>query len=566
MITRRSLLAVAGGLLLAGDSPQLRRTLLPAPSGGDDTAALNAAFRAGAGGLLQGVRGAHYQVTAPLVVHSGTTLLMSECAVTLATGSGCNLLTNAAVANGGRDGDITVIGGTWVRADGVGGAGPDLHTLRFRRVDRLVLSGLAVQTSGDKYAISLGDVTDTTVTRIRFEVQSDGVHIQGPAARTRIATIRGSTGDDTVAITPRDWQSYDDVSGPVTDTVIEDVDVISAAALVKVLGGSPETAALRTTVRGVAGRAHNNVIWVGDDTAEWRTAGGQVDDLVVEQVAAETVPGRHVVFVNGSNVGRVHVRGLSFADPGADGALLRVSPLTAATVAELTVEDVDVAHLGAGPVVAVDPTARVNRLRVDRLTVTAAAAGAAVVQIAGTVDDLTVQSVSAAGPGDSYLLKLPEWAANATVRQASVSDTGVAGHGGGLVAATAATHTLPRVTFTNVRTAGKAWLVDLNTRTELLLSRVTIDDTTGGVAKVRRSGAAVVRGNTLRTAPGSQGVAVGSGGSVTSYVLDLAVDVSRLVRADGSSATNTNARLPCGTGPVVCTGLTWQNLHTGATY
>ena len=566
MITRRSLLAVAGGLLLAGDSPQLRRILLPAPSGGDDTAALNAALRAGAGGLLQGVRGAHYKVGAPLVVHSGTTLLMSECAVTLTTGSGCNLLTNAAVADGGRDGDITVIGGTWVRADGVGGAGPDLHTLRFRRVDHLVLSGLAVQTSGDKYAISLGDVTDTTVTRIRFEVQSDGVHIQGPAARTRIATIRGSTGDDTVAITPRDWQSYDDVSGPVTDTVIEDVDVISAAALVKVLGGSPETAALRTTVRGVAGRAHNNVIWVGDDTAEWRTTGGQVDDLVVEQVAAETVPGRHVVFVNGSNVGRVHVRGLSFADPGADGALLRVSPLTAATVAELTVEDIDVAHLGAGPVVAVDTTARVNRLRVDRLTVAAAAAGAAVLQIAGTVDDLTVQSVSAAGPGDSYLLKLPEWAANATVRQVSVSDTGVAGHGGGLVAATAATHTLPRVAFSNVRTAGKAWLVDLNTRTELLLSRVTIDDTTGGVAKVRRSGAAVVRGNTLRTAPGSQGVAVGSGGSVTSYVLDLAVDVSRLVRADGSSATNTNAGLPCGTGPVVCTGLTWQNLHTGATY
>ncbi|MFG3708550.1 hypothetical protein ACGF7U_28010 [Micromonospora sp. NPDC047670] len=566
MITRRSLIAAAGGLVLAGDSPRPRRIVLPAPSGGDDTAALNAALRVGAGGLVRGPRGAHYQVSAPLVVHSGTTLAMAECTVTLTAGSACNLLANAAVADGGRDRDISVIGGTWVRADGVGGRGVDLHTLRFRRVDHLVLKGLAVESSGDKYAISLGDVTDATVTRIRFAVQSDGVHIQGPAARTRIATLRGSTGDDTVAITPRDWEAYDDVWGPVTDTVIEDVDVASAAALVKVLGGSPETAALRTTVRGVAGRARNNVIWAGDDTAEWRTTGGRVDDLVVEQITAATIPGRHLVYLNGSNVARVRVRGIKFADPGADGALLRVSPVAAATVAELTVEGVDVAHLGAGPVVRVDPTARIQRLRVDRLTVAASAAGASVLQVAGAVDDLTVRAISAASPGDSYLLELPRWAANATVRQASVSDTGVAGRGGGLVTATAATHTLPKVTFTNVRTAGKTWLVDLNTRTDLLLSRVTIDDTTGGVAKVRGSGAAVVRGNTLRTAPGAQGVSIASGGSVTSYALDLAVDVSRLVRAERSSATNTNDRLSCGTGPVVCAGLTWQNLQTGATY
>ncbi|GIJ80071.1 hypothetical protein SAMN05443287_110170 [Micromonospora phaseoli] len=566
MIARRSLLALAGGMLLAGDSPRPKRVVLPEPSGGDDTAALNAALWAGAGGLVHGPKGARYQVSAPLVVHRGTTLIMSDCAVTLAAGSGCNLLTNAAVTDSGRDANITVIGGSWVRAAGVGGSGPDLHTLCFRRVDHLVLQGLTVKTSGDKYAISLGDVTDATVTRIQFEVQSDGVHIQGPAARTRVSAIRGVTGDDTVAITPRDWQSYDDVSGPVTDTLIEDIDVVSAAALVKVLGGSPETAALRTTVRGVAGRAHNNVIWIGDDTAEWRTTGGRVDELTVEQVAAATVPGRHVVFLNGSNVGRVHVRGLTFADPEADGAVLRVAPLTAATVAELAVEDVEVAHLGAGPLLSVDPTARLQRLRVGRLTVAASAAGATLLRIAGAIDDLNVQGVDAVTPGDSYLLELPDWAASATVRQASLSDTAIIGRGGGLIAATAATHTLPRVAISGAQTTGKAWLADLNTRTDLLLSHVTADDTTGGIARVRSSGAAVVRGNALRVAPGAQGVAVGSGGSVTSYVLELAVDVSRLVRAEGSSATNTNARLPCGAGPVVCTGLTWRNLNTGATY
>ncbi|GGM21954.1 hypothetical protein GCM10011608_03370 [Micromonospora sonchi] len=572
MITRRRLLAVAGGAVLvggtvlAGDAPRRRRVVLPAPSGGDDTAALNTALRAGAGGLVQGRRGARYQVSGPLLVHSGTILVMAGCTVTLTTGSGCNLLTNPAVVGGDRDRNITVIGGIWVRAEGVGGSGIDLHTLLFRRVDHLVLQRLAVRTSGDKYAISLGDVTDATVSQIRFDVRSDGVHIQGPALRTRVATIRGTTGDDTVAITPRDWQSYDDVSGPVVDTVIEDIDVTSAAALVKVLGGSPETAALRTTVRKVAGLAHNNVVWVGDDTAEWRTTGGQVNELVVEQVSAATVPGRHVVYVNGSNVGRLRIRGLTFADPAADGALVRVSPLAAAIFPELTVEGVEATHLGAGPVVRVDPTARVQQLRVDRLAVAASDPGASVLQVAGAVDELTVHRVSAATPGDSYLLELPHWERHATVRRASISDTGAAGRGGGLVSATAATHVLPQVVFSNVRTAGKSWLADLNTRTELRLSRVIIEDTTGGVARVRRSGATVVRGDTLRTAPDSEGVTVGPGGSVTSYVVDLAVDVSRLVRADGSTATNTNAELPCGVGPVVCAGLTWQHLHTGATY
>ncbi|MBM7492786.1 hypothetical protein JOD64_004008 [Micromonospora luteifusca] len=566
MITRRSLLAIAGCLALASDAPQPRRAVLPTPSGGDDTSALNTALRVGAGGLIHAPKGARYQVSAPLVLHSGTTLVMSDSTVTLVPGSGCNLLTNMAVAGGGRDRDIRVTGGTWIRADPASGVGPDLHTLRFRRLDNLVIEGLAVTTSGDKYAISLGDVTDATVTRITFDVHSDGVHIQGPAARTRITTLRGTTGDDTVAITPRDWQSYDDVSGPVVDTHIEDIDVTSAAALVKVLGGSPETAALRTTVRGVAGRARNNVVWIGDDTAEWRTTGGQIDEVTVEQITAATVPGRHVIYVNGSNVGRVQVRELTFADPEADGALLRVASQTTATVAELVVDGVEVAQLGTGPVVGIDRTARVQRLRVNRLTVTAAAAGAPVVRVAGTVDDLAMRRVTASAPGDSYLLELPPWAEDAAVRQASVSETGVAGRGGGLVAATSASHTLPQLALTNVRTTGKAWLANLNTHTDLRLSEVTIEDTAGGVLKVHSSGAAVVRGDTLRTAHGSPGVAVSPGGSVTSYAQDLAVDVSQLVRAEGSTATNTNGRLSCGTGPVVCSRLTWQNIGTGATY
>ncbi|MET8082932.1 hypothetical protein [Micromonospora sp. NPDC005237] len=568
MITRRTLLAAASGMVLAGDAPPPERTvLLPPPSGGDDTAVLNAALGGAAGGLIRGADNAHYRVSAPLVVPSGTTLIMSGCTVTLAAGSACNLLTNTAVTDGGRDRDITIIGGTWARAKGVGGTGPDLHTLRWRRVDGLTLKGLTVQTASDKYAISLGDVVDATVTEIRFAVHSDGVHIQGPAVRTRISGIRGSTGDDTVAITPRDWQAYDDVSGPVTDTVIEDVGAASLAALVKVLGGSPETAALRTTVRGVTGLAGNNVIWIGDDTADWRTTGGRVDDLVVEQVAAATLPGRGgMVHLNGSSVGRVQLRGLRVQGPRGNEPLVRVAPFRPATLDRLTVEDVDAEQLDAAPLLSIARTATIGQLLVSGVTVAGTSAGTAVAQIAGVVNDLTVRAVSLTASGDSYLLELPGWATHAAVRRASLSDVRIVGRGGALVTAPAATHVLPRVAVSQTRTVGTPWLVDLNTATELTVSNVTIDDTGGGVARVRNSGAAVVRGDGLRSGRGSRGATVATGGSLVSYTLELAVDVSELVRADGSRATNTNAALSCGTGPVECTGLTWQHLRTGATW
>ncbi|CCH16353.1 hypothetical protein [Micromonospora lupini] len=568
MITRRTFLAAASGLVLAGDAPPPQGTvLLPPPSGGDDTGVLNAALHRGTGGLVRGAPGANYRVSAPLVVPTGTTLIMSGCTVTLAAGSACNLLTNTAVAEGGRDRDITVIGGTWVRASGVGGTGPDLHTLRWRRVDGLTLKGLTVQTASDKYAISLGDVIDTTVTEIKFAVHSDGVHIQGPAVRTRISGIRGSTGDDTIAITPRDWQAYDDVSGSVTDTVIEDVDVASLAALVKVLGGSPDTTASRTTIRGVTGLAGNNVIWIGDDTADWRTTGGRVDDLIVEHIAAGTLPGRGgMVHINGSAVGRVQLRGLRVQGPRGREPLVRVVPFRPATLAGLTVEDVVVEQLDAAPLLLVARTATIGQLLVSGVTVAGTSAGTAVAQVAGVVDDLTVRAVSLTASGDSYLVELPGWATHATVRRASVSDVQIAGRGGALVTAPAATHVLPRLAVNQSRTVGTPWLVDLNTTTELTVSNVAIDNTTGGVARVRNSGAAVVRGDGLRFARGARGAAVAAGGSLVSYALDLAVDVSELVRADGSRATNTNAALSCGTGPVECTGLTWQHLRTGATW
>lgn len=65
-------------------------------NGTDDTAAINAALLAGAGGIVRGKPGASYKTTAPLVVPSNTTLDMTSCHITLQPASNCPILINNA--------------------------------------------------------------------------------------------------------------------------------------------------------------------------------------------------------------------------------------------------------------------------------------------------------------------------------------------------------------------------------------------------------------------------------------------------------------------------------------
>lgn len=552
-------LLAAGNLLVNAAVRTTRRLLDAAMKAGSATLTAPTGFLASDVGQRVEVQGAGpggspLITTVAAIGDSGTTCTLAASASTSVTGQ--------YAAIGERDHDITITGGTWIRAESRGSLGVDLHTLRFRHVDRLTLRGLIVETSSDKYAISLGDIADTTIADVQFSVHSDGVHIQGPAWRTRVSQIRGDTGDDTVAITPRDWEAYDDVFGPVVDTVIEDVSANSAAAVIKVLGGDPQTAALRTVVRGVAGRGRNHAVIVGDDRAQPRTTGGRVDDLTIERVTATTVPGRNILCIDGSNIRRCHVRGLAINKP--EGPVVWVG--YRAALVELTLEDVHADELGDVPLVSIEREAAVRRLTVDGATVGNSVEKATCFQVAGKVDELTIGGIQARLAAGGRLLALPTSSASATVGQAMISDVHLIGNGSGLVAATRDTHILSRVAITNTALSGPAWLCDLNTSTELHLSGVSTEDPIDGVVRVRRSAALTVRADNLKIAPHSQMLAIASGGAVTSLSLALAVDVSKLRRTAGAKATNTNARLSCGTGPVQCDGVWWRHLYTGATY
>lgn len=616
--------------------------MLPAATGVNDTAAINAVLSANAGKRIVGRPGSVYRTSAPLVVGSGTTLDMTGCTVNLLTGSNCNSLQNAAIgtvrrvkdavttaasttitsataafvagdvgktivvhgaaaggntltttisavtngttavlavaasvsisntyaAIGNRDAGIAVIGGTWTRASGNGAAaaGWDRHALRFRHIDGFRLLNVNVTTLDGKYAVTVGDMNNVEIQGIDFASASDGVHIQGPMSRVLVDRIRGATVDDTVAITPRDWTAYDDVFGNVTDVTVTDIMSVSTAACnFKVLGGSPATFARRVSARGIYGSANNNAMILGDDTAQANTTGGLVDELSVEQVHCSVPNGQSIAYINGVNMRRMRLQGITFDNSAAAAPVIRFAPATTATFQSVIIRDVMAQALNANQVIKIDGTATVSRMIAAGITVASTVGAAAIVWITGAVTDLTLRDVTASLTGSSYVLQMESGVA-ATCTRLSIADVHVSGSGGGLISAPTNTQTLPRAEISNVLLNATAWLVDLNTATELHLSNVTTTSPTAGIMNVRANAVLVIRGAGLNLAAGGSGVNVTAGGTVTSRTFALECDVTKLlVTAANSTAYNTNAGLACGVGPVVSNGTLWKHLYTGAT-
>lgn len=85
--------------------------VLPAASG-DDTAAINSVLTAYAGRTVRGRPGESYTISAPLVIHSGTTLDMTGCTVTLTDGVNDNMLYNYSARNPVATGTATATVGS----------------------------------------------------------------------------------------------------------------------------------------------------------------------------------------------------------------------------------------------------------------------------------------------------------------------------------------------------------------------------------------------------------------------------------------------------------------------
>lgn len=204
------------------------------------TARLNAALALGGTVRLSG----DFTTNAPLVVPSGTTIDAYSATITLAASSHCNMLRNEHYASGDRDTGITIMGGTWARGAN-GGTGNANHSLFLRRIDDLKVYDITYTSSGGKYGLALGDVTNFTVRGIRTNCSSDSVHITGPATDGLIQDVRNTlSGDDVVAFTTTDYTAYDDVHGAIRNVTVRNVSGSNSTRIVLVSGSANNLADL----------------------------------------------------------------------------------------------------------------------------------------------------------------------------------------------------------------------------------------------------------------------------------------------------------------------------------
>lgn len=614
------------GIRIAGISKKASdasyQAVIGAASGTDDTATIQAlltAARTAGGGHVKGLPGQAYKVSAPLVIGSGTTLDMTGCTVTLNAASNSNILQNYAVTSGVRDTNITVRGGGWARGANTG-TGTANHSLMFRKVDGLTVSDGYHTSSAGKYAINVGDCTDFRIEGHRFATASDGVHVNGPASNGVIRDLFGTTGDDFVSLTPADYAAYNDTSGDITDITIEGLyPTATAATALKVLGGNTG-ASKRIRARNIGGSslATTGAVYVGDDTTSANTQ-GVVDQILVENVSTTVPNGTNVVYLYGSSMRTLVVRGLFYDSTTATTSPISVNANSASTVASLTVERVRCANLAAlavltvaanaaitnlsvrdvrvatftsgaatvpvislnanigtarisdvsvdtctgGELVRVASTCTVTRLMVNRASIISTANAVSIVSVYGTVTDLDMNAANGQVAAGGYALTLVSSAGTAAVTKATMRGVHWVGSSGGLVVAATSTHTLPNVEILGCVADSTAWVADLATTTEIHMVGLLTKTLTNGSFNVRATASVTLRGE----ASSGLSATVAGGGNLFSRSFGVNIDVSKLTKTAGHLAYNTNAGLSCGSGPVVgnATPL-WQHILTAATY
>jgi len=446
-------------------------------------------------------------LTAQIVrVVNATTAILSKPADLATTGQPMNIFDT-------RDRDITVRGGTWVRDTGRsltpadGGASIKIHHLVFRNVDNVTVRDLSVVypiAGTGKYAISVGMATRMTVKNINFDTTSDGVHLQGPIDTGIITNINGTPGDDFVSLTAADWPNYQDCTGDLTNISITDVSPVNGPVSVVKLMGDKNTTVRDIFVRNVGGsttNSGNGAIWIGDDDV---LQGATFYGIEVDTVTTQVIPAEYFVKINGTGVKQVALRNLTRDAPDSTKETVLID--TENSSHPMAAERISLSGVtftaGNVPCIGVGGSTGVDTLVLEDFRIGGGAANGGtngklpMIQVSGTVDNLTVRDGTFSGSGD-YVVRLNP-ATSAAVSKLTIDQVGVSGYGsGGMVSANpniGQTHTFPSVLMTSCTIDDMAWIADIGAATggsvvtsELTLSGVTTTDMTGN-AYIRDTG------------------------------------------------------------------------------
>jgi len=476
----------------------------------------------GAGPTYTG--GSPHQATISSVTN-GTTVVLSAAASTS--------VSNASVRMYTRDKDIAITGEIGAQLLlGASGQQNNLSAIPvyLRNVDRARIAArdglMFVQTTdsegGGKYALDLYACNNWQVEGIRFDTGSDGVHIVGKSSNFRVRDIYGSTGDDSVAIVGNERLTSTNTDGDLGDVsgfVIENIQTTAGAGTngVKLLpcraaGASVGFTINRGTIRNVSGTHGSNsntgsAVVIGaanEQSAESVYALGQVDNILVDSATSTNQPGVSIF-----NVARARNITLS--------RVKNVRVANRAVVEDLTIRD---SHFnlaageyainltpGGGTVGVYGP--QVGTLRIQNCRLTVATASGGLVNATGDGTALGILTV------DSYTCTQAAWA-----------------------------------------------LGQFSTATDIYGTGLSL--TANNVAAISGTGVLKIKSLSQSTSLSTYGKY--DSGTIRAGAFSVLADVSTLTASANDMATNTNASLACGAGPVATDGSGWRNVATNALY
>lgn len=237
-----------------------------------------------------------------------------------------------------RETNIKSIGGTWERGSNAG-SGIANHSLLFRHVDHLTVEVRNFTSTGGKYAISVGDVSNFTLSAKNINSNSDGIHIDGPAFQGTVPEIRGTTGDDSVALTCAEYAAYADTSGDIIGVSVGDIATNTSQGHFKVLAGAGWLADKVKLTGQITGNATNYSVWIGDDSAQAATTGGTYGDIDFGTCAGNvTTAGHGIVLIYSPSAERIRGRLRYTANAVALQAGIYVEGSSTATIGSLEID------------------------------------------------------------------------------------------------------------------------------------------------------------------------------------------------------------------------------------
>lgn len=575
----------------------------------DSTAALNALLAASAGKVAKGVPGSTYQITAPLVLRSGTTLDMTGCTVVLATGSNCNMVQNYAVGTSQRsvtDAAITSGAATLTSA-----------TANFTSADvgrTVVVAGAGPNAGG--FALSAVITARTDATTVTVNVAA-GATVSGATATiydrdTNIRILGGTwnrgsnagTGDQQHSIFLRRIDGLtvnidtfiSTGSGP--KYAVHPGDVTNFDLSVKTFSHVSDGIHVRGpasngVIHNVGGSTQDDFVVLGaSDNTRVSGGGGDITDVAIYDLRPVNLTNTKCcakLYGNtGTNVKRVNIDGIRGSSTV--GAVnLGATDITGVTLSEITVQNVVTDHYHA-----IICNANGDALRARNITSTSASAvvadlvnvaagatwglidiqglgapgfasaagGSALVQVLGTVTDLMVGRTKVTAPASGCVALLN--GASAAVTRLFLEDVSLAGGSSTMVKAPTSGQTLGEVYTTRCYATGSSFLLDTAATTIWHISGVRFDSPANGSCNVRATANLTILGQDASKISGS--VTTATGYALRVDCPDLRVDIGKITtQGTGDRAFNSAAAtgvLP-GSGPVVYDGAAWKRADLG---